>query len=177
MTACEPAAKGARAVTLIVYRSKFDVPARQLFAFHTDVTNLPRISPPLPRFRLLTQPKPVQAGDVQVIRMSVGPVVATLRARAVRVVDGKLIEDVQQRGPFRAWRHQHRIREIAPGRCELTDAVAFRFFPTRLGHALDRLLVPGLMATFAWRHWRTRRLLYGRHIARGPAMSAGLHGA
>ena len=57
-------------------------------------------------------------------------------ARIERVVEGKLLEDTQEGGPFRSWRHQHRVSP-APGGARLTDVVAFRLLPTPIGEFIE----------------------------------------
>ena len=146
-------------MTLMVRSSPMPVSAEELFAFHADVTNLPRISPPFPPFALLTPPKPTEAGDLQVMRLGWQLIGVDWHAHVTRVVPGSLIEDVQEKGPFLRWRHQHRI-ESGPCGSVLTDVVAFRFLPTRAGEFLEFFLLrPGIAAMFAYRHRKTRQLL------------------
>jgi len=146
-------------VTLVVRSSTYPVPPERLFAFHQDVENLARISPPVPRFTLLSAPTPTRAGDRQEFTLGVGPLRVRWTAHVTRFEEGRLLEDVQERGPFRRWRHQHRVAP-APGGSRLTDAVAFRAIPTPAGEFLEWLLVaPGIHAMFAWRHWKTRQAL------------------
>ncbi|MBA4179025.1 MAG: hypothetical protein C0506_00395 [Anaerolinea sp.] len=146
-------------MTLVVHTSRFPVPPDILYDFHRDVRNLARISPPIPRFTLLSEPKPTEPGDEQVFRLAVGPLGLTWRARVTRVEPGRLIEDTQIAGPFLAWRHQHRVAADGAG-SRLTDAVAFRAIPTPPGEFIEWLLIrPGIKAMFIWRHWKTRATL------------------
>jgi ligand-binding SRPBCC domain-containing protein len=59
-------------------------------------------------------------------------------------------DDVMLEGPFRAWRHQHRYHERAPGVTEVRD---------RIEAELARLLRAcfGARPGFAYRAWATRR--------------------
>jgi len=146
-------------MTLVVYSSRFDVPAAKLYSFHLDASNLGAISPPLPRFELQTEPKQSELGDEQRFRLSIGPLGTKWNARITQLRPVSLIEDTQQAGPFLRWRHQHRIS--ADGfASRLTDVVSFRLLPTRGGEILEYFLVrPGIVAMFAWRHWKTRSAL------------------
>jgi ligand-binding SRPBCC domain-containing protein len=146
-------------MTLVVWTSHFDVAAERLFAFHQDARNLPRITPPPLSFELLIPPAASQEGDVQLFRMGLGPFKSNWRARITRVVVPRLIEDTQEAGLFRSWRHQHRVAP-EPGGSRLTDVVSFRLLPTPAGEFIDYFAVrPALLAMFAYRHWRTRALL------------------
>ena len=143
-------------MTLVVHSSRFTVSATELFAFHRDVRNLSTISPPIPRFELLSDPKLTEVGDEQSFRLSVGPFEATWEALVTKVETDRLIEDTQLSGPFLSWRHQHRMAEDGAG-SRLTDAVSFRAIPTPAGEFLEYVFVrPGIKLMFRWRHRKTR---------------------
>lgn len=59
--------------------------------------------------------------------------------------------DVQVRGPFRAWRHEHRWHALPDGSTEVADAIEAE--PRTLA---ARLILLGLRPAFAYRAWRTR---------------------
>jgi ligand-binding SRPBCC domain-containing protein len=146
-------------VTLVIRRSFMPVSAEVLFELHMDPANLPLISPSFPPVRLLSPPKRAEVGDLQVIRLGSERFGVTWHARITRVVPGKLLEDVQERGPYRSWRHQHRVAS-APGGSVLSDVVSFRLIPTPAGEFFDYLVVrPLLLAMFVVRHRKTRRVL------------------
>ncbi len=146
-------------MTLVVHSSHFEVSAAELFAFHQDVRNLGRISPPVPRFELLSEAMPSEVGQLQSFRLSVGPVGATWLALVTRVEPNRLIEDTQLAGPFLAWRHQHRMAPEGAG-SRLTDAVSLRAIPTPVGEFLEFLFLrPGIKLMFIWRHRKTRLAL------------------
>jgi len=156
-------------MTLLKYSSVFHVTVEELFDFHADVSNLARISPPLPRFELLSEATESVEGDAQVFRLAVGPMGATWHARLTRVRRPYLIEDTQESGPFRSWRHQHRISPEDEGRARLTDVVSFRLLPTPVGEFIEYFFVrPGILGMFALRHRRTARILAGHHRDHEP---------
>lgn len=146
-------------MTLVRYSTHFDVPPRSLFDFHLDVANLAGISPPLPHFELLSEPRTTEFGDEQVFRLSIGPFGTTWHARVSKLEQGRVLEDVQTSGPFIRWRHQHRVAEDGDG-SRLTDVVAFRALPTPVGEFVEYFLIrPGIYGMFVWRHRKTRALL------------------
>lgn len=59
--------------------------------------------------------------------------------------------DVQESGPFHAWRHEHRWRALPDGSTEVVDVVEAR--PRTLA---ARLILVGWRPAFAYRAWRTR---------------------
>ncbi len=102
----------------------------------------------------------LSAGDRMVLRMWMGPV----PVRWVALIeesgpDGFV--DTQIEGPFRRWRHRHRFKALAGGRTEVVDEIEAELG----GGLLDRLVAAamwvGLPLLFAYRGWKTRRLLEG----------------
>ena len=146
-------------MTVVRYSSHMPATAEELFEFHMDVDNLAQISPPLPRYTLLSAPTPTVEGAEQRFRLSVGPRSITWRARITAVAAGAYIEDVQEAGPFRSWKHRHSFAPEGAG-SRLTDTVRFRSLPGALGSFMELYsIAPGIWLMFAWRHRRTRALL------------------
>jgi ligand-binding SRPBCC domain-containing protein len=130
-----------------------------VYAFHSDVSNFPRISPPFAPVEVVAAPNPTQTGDPQHFVLRLGLVRVAWTARITRMVPDRLIEDVQERGPFRAWRHQHRITPTGNG-SRLTDVIVFRLFPGWPGELAEYWSVrPALLVMLWWRHRRTRQLI------------------
>ncbi len=146
-------------MTTAVWKTRVSATPEELFEFHMDAGNLAAISPPWPPFALISEPDRAEVGDVQVFRLGAGPLATIWEARITRVVPGRLLEDRQESGPFRSWRHQHQFLPDGDGAI-LKDVVSFRLLPTVAGEFLEYLFVrPALLAMFAWRHRRTRALL------------------
>ena len=150
-------ARRPRRFTAVVTSVQLRASAEQVFAFHADVRNLPRLTPsPL---RVLHAPVPTRAGDLQVLELGPAPLRRRWHARVVRFDPPRSMVDVQERGPFRLWRHTHAVIP-EPGGARLVDAVEFRLLSGPLGPLLDALVVaPLLRLLFAERHRRTRRYL------------------
>jgi ligand-binding SRPBCC domain-containing protein len=143
---------------IVTAATRLPVSAERAFALHTDVRNLPKLTPP-PGMRVVRASVPTSAGDVQVL--SLGPCWAAVRwVAAIEVCEPpRLLIDSQRRGPFRRFRHAHVVIPNGDG-CVLIDAVDFQLFPARVGWVLDVLLIaPALRLLFAERHRRTRALL------------------
>lgn len=146
-------------MTKVVYRSRLNATPEELFEFHMDTGNLAAISPPWPPFRVMSKPKRAEPGDLQVFQLGAGPFTRVWEARVTRVVPGRLLEDIQESGPFRSWRHQHQFLPNGEG-AVLADVVEFRMLPTVAGEFVEFFLVrPFILGMFAWRHRRTKKLL------------------
>jgi ligand-binding SRPBCC domain-containing protein len=150
-------AEAADAAVTVTATTRLNVGPTQVFAFHADARNLPRLM--LGPVRLLRAPVPSRPGDLQIIRLGVPPLSLEWHARIEEVVPPIRLTDVQERGPFRRWRHAHLVVPAAGG-AVLMDVVRFRLLPGRWGRLLDRTLVAtALRLLFAERHRRTRRIL------------------
>ena len=91
------------------------------------------------------------------------PFAQTWLVRVVGFEPPALIVDEMLRGPFAAWRHEHRFAELPGGRTQLTDFVTYRLPGGRLGKAADAALGRRLLlASFRSRQARTRAVLEAR---------------
>ena len=145
-------------MTTVRYASEVPTSAYRLFEFHVDARNLPAITPAFPPFSLLTPPKRSEAGDRQRFRIGWERLGSTWEADVVRVVEGRLVEDVQVRGPFRRWRHRHEFADLGSNSALLRDTVSLRLIPTAAGKFAEYFLVrPLVVALFRYRHRKTRQ--------------------
>ncbi len=146
-------------MTLVVYSSHMPVPPAELFEFHLDAQNLIAISPRIAPMRILSEMKRAEVGDLQIMRVGLPPFESEWHARITQIRPGRMMEDVQEEGPFRKWRHQHRVNAEGEG-SRLTDVVSFRMLPTPVGEFLEYWFVrPAMLGMFAYRHRKTRTLL------------------
>ncbi len=142
------------------FRRRFEVaaPIAAVAEFHRSRASLEAITPPLVPLRVERAPERLAAGDEMVLRMWLGPVPVRWVARVEESGPGGFV-DRQVEGPFRSWRHRHRFRELADGRTEVVDEIEAEIG----GRLRDRLVAAGmwigLPALFAFRGWKTRRLL------------------
>jgi ligand-binding SRPBCC domain-containing protein len=129
----------------------------ELFPFFADPGNLEAITPPSLHFRILScSTESIQEGT---------EIDYALRIRGVPVRWRSLItawdppygfDDLQLRGPYRHWHHEHRFREV-DGVTLATDHVSYAMFG---GSLVDRWLVrPDLERIFDYRTEQLIRLL------------------
>ena len=150
-------------------------PLEATFAFFSDPANLARITPPDLGFVMLTPaPVPMRAGAL---------IDYTIRLRGIPARWTSLIEvwepnvrfvDVQVRGPYRLWRHEHTF-EAEKGGTRVADRVEYALPLFPLGEIVHPFLVrPDLERIFSFRSAAIRRHLEGgevRNAAAGPAES------
>jgi ligand-binding SRPBCC domain-containing protein len=139
-----------------------DAPIAQVFAFHLDTRNAARISPPGQKVLSVEGSFPLRLDSEVRLRTRQLPLLwaQTWLVRVVQFAPPTLIVDEMLRGPFAAWRHEHRFAELPGGRTQLTDHVAYRLPGGRFGKAVDAALARRLLlAAFRSRQARTRAVL------------------
>jgi uncharacterized protein (TIGR01777 family) len=140
------------AVTRLVATSRLAASPDDVFAWHARPGALERLTPPWERVRVIAREGTIHDGD----RVELELRAALLRRRWTAVhrgfVDGTRFEDVQESGPFRSWRHAHRIERDGDG-TRLTDEIDYEL---PLGGA-GRALAGG------WARRRLARMFAHRH--------------
>lgn len=161
----------AEAMAVYERRSRVAAPLTTVWRFHVRAEALSAVTPSWMRLRVESargpdgEPDPdvLEAGtevSVSVRPFGVGP----RRGWTSRIVeferhdDAAWFRDEMIDGPFPRWVHAHRFH-AAGEHTVLTDRVEYRL-PVLPG-PLSALGWPGFEAMFAYRHYRTRRLLAG----------------
>ena len=134
-------------------------PLAEVFAFFGDAANLDRITPPWLGFRILTPlPLDLREGALVDYALSLRGVPVRWRTEIVAWDPPRRFVDVQKRGPYRAWRHEHLFTASEDGTF-VEDRVEYEVLGGRLVHAL---VVRGdLERVFRFRQERVRGLLGG----------------
>ena len=87
-----------------------------VFAFFADPTNLERITPPSLHFQIRgSLAEAVRAGTVIDYRIALLGVPFSWRTLIEEVDWGRRFVDVQLKGPYRTWRHQHDFSDLPHG--------------------------------------------------------------
>jgi len=134
-------------------------PREEVFAFFADPRNLPRITPPWLRLRLLAPPPPMAAGAVLDYRIAWLGVPLRWRAVIREWEPPAGFVDVQVRGPYARWEHRHRFVPDRGGTW-VEDHVTYRLPFGALGRLVHaRLVRRQLEAIWAYRRARLAALL------------------
>lgn len=113
-------------------------PLTEVFGFFADAVNLQQLTPPWLDFRILTPlPIPMHRGTHVDYRLRVHGVPIRWRSEIEIWEPPHRFVDVQVRGPYRLWRHEHVFRERA-GRTRVRDDIRYAVWG---GSLVDRLLV------------------------------------
>jgi len=129
-------------------RVELPVDAATAFAWHERPGAFARLTPPWERVRLIEAKGGIRDGGEARIGVKVlGPFGFQAIHRHREYSAGRLFVDVQSKGPFRHWRHEHRFESLGEGRCALEDHVEYgppAFGASAVARRLDRM--------FAYRH-------------------------
>jgi uncharacterized protein len=105
-------------------RTLIDAPLEQTFAFFSKAANLGVITPSAMRFSIQGQVPPMAAGAVIDYRVHVGPVPVRWRTRITKWEPGRSFADLQEKGPYRFWWHEHTFQAEGP-RTVMEDRVYY----------------------------------------------------
>lgn len=118
--------------------------------------------------RIERQTGGLEDGGCVVFSVGVGPLRVRWEARHYGYVRGRQFCDEQVRGPFKTWRHTHRIEPIGTGRSLYEDRVEYAVpggpLVQRMAAAVLR---PVLRRAFAQRHRIVRAAMSGLREPRG----------
>jgi lipocalin/uncharacterized protein YbjT (DUF2867 family)/ligand-binding SRPBCC domain-containing protein len=138
---------------LFVHRSVVRAPAAAVFGWHERSDALEQLLPPGRLVRIEHRAGGVRDGGRVTLSIGLGPVRFRWESRHYGYVRGKQFCDEQVRGPFRTWRHTHRVRATGTSECLYEDRVEYGLRGGVLAHTLfDGPLRLILRRAFAQRH-------------------------
>ena len=153
-----------------VHRSRFDLPAETVFAWHARPGAFERLVPPWEQLEIVERKGGIEDGGRLVFTVRRGPLRVRWEAVHRDYEAGRQFRDVQVAGPFAEWSHTHRVLADAAG-CVLEDRVVYRLPGGPLGARLGEGTVRRMLARmFRFRHARTHADLarHARVVGRGP---------
>lgn len=132
------------------------VTREELWAFHGDPAILPRLTPPGKRVEVGARSEPMGEGAVVILKVRQFGVRLTWVSRIVDWTPPERFADVQEKGPFARWRHDHLFFDGL-----LVDRVDYEVpLAAAGGRLVDRMIVrPDIVRMFAHRHRVTREAL------------------
>jgi ligand-binding SRPBCC domain-containing protein len=137
--------------------SLIPAPVSRVFAFHEAPGALEQLIPPWETVRVVQRGESLAPGTIVIMKMKVGPLWVTWKARHTLYEKDVLFQDTQDSGPFAKWLHTHRFVEDASGGTRLIDDVEYELPLGKLGAFLGGAMVRAqLEKMFAYRHQVTR---------------------
>jgi uncharacterized protein (TIGR01777 family) len=141
------------------FSKSIQVPVDQsrLWNWHMRDGAFERLAPPWQRVELVRASESMETGAHILIRLRAGFLKLLWDARIESVEEGRRFVDVQERGPFAYWRHEHLMTNSTGGESVLTDSVDYILpFPARWIPWADGLAHRQLERLFQFRHYRMR---------------------
>lgn len=142
------------------YRHRFRVraPLARVAEFHSRTASLAVLTPPPMVVRIHRAPTIQREGDEVEFTMWLGPLPIRWTAR-IESVSETDFTDRQVRGPFRNWLHRHAYAPIDAETTEVIDEVEAELKTHGLWSVMGGLMWLTLPLLFAYRGWKTRRML------------------
>jgi lipocalin/ligand-binding SRPBCC domain-containing protein len=160
------------AAGVFIHRSVVPAPADAVFRWHERPEALLHLMPPGNWVRVEHREGGLRDGGRVTLAIGLGPFRFRWEARHYGYVRGKEFSDEQVRGPFRTWRHTHRMEAIGTSQTLYEDRVEYMLRGGVLMHRLfDRLLRRMLARAFEQRH-RTVQASFSRFSRRRLACLA-----
>ena len=133
-------------------------PREKVVSFHRERQSLAAITPPPMIVRIQDGPEILSSGDELRFTLWLGPLPIRWHA-VIESVSDSGFADRQIAGPFAHWVHRHTFLDSGKGITTVRDEIEYVYRRHLVWGPVGRLFVLGLPPLFAYRAWRTRRLL------------------
>jgi ligand-binding SRPBCC domain-containing protein len=142
------------------YHHKFSVTAslQAVVDFHAAASSMAAITPPPVIVRIHQAPVRLKDGDEMVFTLWLGPLPIHWHAR-IENITGNSFDDRQISGPFAVWVHRHTFIKRDDGQIEVQDDIHYQLKRNPLWFLVGLAMSLNLPLLFAYRAWKTRRIL------------------
>lgn len=150
----------------MIYRHSFEVAASQSVVadFHRNSRSMGAITPPPVLVRVHSAPERLSEGNEMDFTMWLGPLPIHWVARIEQTTPVSFV-DRQLSGPFAKWRHLHTYVAHGPEKTLVIDQVEAELSDNLWWKLVGLGMWLNLPILFAFRGWKTRRLLGHRKLA------------
>jgi len=138
------------------FRVKSSLPS--VATFHQQASSMAAITPPPMRVEIQRAPATLAGGGEMDFTLWFGPLPIRWSARIEDVTEAGFT-DRQVSGPFQEWVHRHSFVQVDDHTTEVIDQISLKLKPQLMWGAVGLGFVLGLPVLFAYRGWKTRRLL------------------
>ena len=139
-----------------------DCKIEEIFSFHCDTNNLPKISPPGIKAEILyMSDKPLKLKSEIKIRLSKFGFYRDWHIKIENYQYPKLISDFQIKGLFNYWHHYHIFEEVE-NMVKMTDKIEYIPPFGFLGKLFNSIIKLQLNSMFNFRHAQTKKIFEGK---------------
>ena len=143
------------------HRFKVNAPLTEVTNFHSQSASMGDITPPPAVVKIHEAPARLDEGDEMDFTVWLGPLPVRWKAR-IEDVSATGFVDRQLQGPFRCWTHRHSFHPIDEETTEVVDEIEFKLAKHPVRGIMGLGMSLSLPFLFAYRGWKTRRLLKDR---------------
>ena len=138
------------------FRRESQIPtsALNLYQYHCNPGAFGRLNPPWEPCEVQEHDSGIKEGDIRHLKVGPRPFQIPWVAAHREFLEGRQFVDIQEKGPFKSWRHLHLFTEDKDGKALLTDLIDYQF-PLNL--PLSPFISGKLDSMFRYRHRQTRR--------------------
>jgi ligand-binding SRPBCC domain-containing protein len=142
------------------YQHKFQVQAsiQRVSEFHSRAASMAAITPPPIIVKIHSAPTVLGDGDQMSFTMWLGPLPVRWVAK-IEDAPPNGFRDRQVDGPFAEWVHTHRFAVVDENTTDVYDEISLRLRKHLFWGAVGLAMRLGLPVLFAFRAWKTKRLL------------------
>lgn len=150
-----------------MFKKSTDLPFDQktVFDYHARRGAIDRLIPPWERVKILKRNDSLVVGSEVLLQQSLGPLKMEWLAKHTAFEPPKRFQDIQVRGPFRSWIHDHLIESTSDRTSRLTDSAQYRLPYGLLGRVGSHWIQAKVASMFDYRHHTTLEdLQFSAHI-------------
>lgn len=133
-------------------------PIERVVSFHRSANSLKAITPPFLFMSAIQAPAELSEGDEMAFTLWMGPLPVRWEARVENFTPVGF-DDIQTRGPYQRWMHEHRFEALAPNLTRIDDQIEYQLHRHGFWRIISFLMSLGLPVLFWYRALRTKALL------------------
>jgi len=141
------------------FKQQVQRPLPEIFEFFSRAENLEVLTPPWLKFKILhVKPQPVQQGTLIDYKLRIHGIPLRWTSEIVEWEPPRRFVDLQLRGPYKLWRHEHRFGARDSGTL-ISDTINLSLPLGFLGHLAYKIKVRSdVQEIFAFREKKIRAL-------------------
>lgn len=144
----------------LTFRQELPLDIKKSWDFFSNPSNLSLITPPSMRFKIISE-KPLKIYSGLLIRYKIQPLPLYSTTWVTEIAQCKspeLFTDVQRKGPYKLWEHEHLFIEMESGTL-MIDNLRYDVGYGFIGELIDRFIVyPKVMSIFDYRKNKLKEL-------------------
>jgi len=148
----------------ISFSTDIEVDVQTLYDFHIDTNNLPKITPPWIKVKVVSLELPLHQGSEIELDITRFGIAQRWKMQIAELEKPGLVCDKALKSPFASFVHHHRFEAIGGTKSRLCDTLEFSlpFYPLSL-IALP-FIKQDIRKMFKYRHLQTKTLLEKNHV-------------